>query len=353
MASALAVSATSLAFTLPAAFEAAEPPEARGLARDEVRLLVARRHGSQLTHTVFRRLPDYLEPGDLLVVNNSATLPAALPAHAGATQMELHLSTRLADGVWVVEPRRAAAPASQPLSEDDATAGLVLTLPGGATAELRAPYGTPGRLWVAALHTPGSMTEWLAAQGRPIRYGYVPRDWPLDYYQTVFAQEAGSAEMPSAARPFSAQLVTDLVSRGVGVAPITLHCGVSSLEAHEAPSAEWFRVPASTIDLVNQTRRRRNRVIAVGTTVVRALESAADAQGTLRPAEGWTELVISPDRPVRAVDGMITGWHEPQASHLAMLEAVAGRHLLELSYRAALAEGYLWHEFGDSHLILP
>src|SRR6202042_2807099 len=110
---------------------------------------------------------------------------------------------------------------------------------------------------------------------------------------TVFAQEAGSAEMPSAARPFSAALVTDLVSRGVAVVPITLHCGVSSLESHEAPQAEWFSVPESTSDLVNQTRRRGNRVIAVGTTVVRALETAAlesaAGDGALRPARGWTD----------------------------------------------------------------
>ncbi len=314
--------------------------------------MVGWRHRTQLVHTVFRHLADYLAPGDLLVVNNSATLPAAVAATGpDGSRLELHLSTRLHADVWVVEPRRAARPASRPFP--DAAGGLVMGLAGGGRADLVTPYGTPGRLWVAALDLPVPTDEWLARHGRPIRYSYVPGDWPLDYYQTVFAQEAGSAEMPSAARPFSAALVTDLVSRGVAVVPITLHCGVSSQESHEAPQAEWFSVPDSTSDLVNRTRQRGNRVVAVGTTVVRALETVADADGVVHPARGWTELVITAGRGVRAVDGMITGWHEPAASHLALLEALAGPELLARSYRAALTCGYLWHEFGDSHLILP
>ncbi|MGH9123862.1 MAG: S-adenosylmethionine:tRNA ribosyltransferase-isomerase [Acidimicrobiales bacterium] len=359
-------------FVLPPSLEASEPPEARGLDRDQVRLLVAWRHTTDLAHTTFRHLHDYLRPGDLLVVNNSATLPASVPATvAGGTvanrtapPLELHLSTHQGGDRWVVEPRRAARPASLPFPA--AEAGLVLELPGGGEARLLAPYGTPGRLWVASLNLQGRFDEWLAAHGSPIRYSYVCRPWPIEYYQTVFAQHAGSAEMPSAARPFSAALVTDLVSRGIGVAPITLHCGVSSLEGHEAPMAEWFDVPESTADLVNQTRRRGGRVIAVGTTVVRALESSATAgtaglapaaapviSAQARAARGWTDLVVTPEHRVQLVDGMITGWHEPAASHLAMLEAVGGAELLDRSYRAALAEGYLWHEFGDSHLILP
>jgi S-adenosylmethionine:tRNA ribosyltransferase-isomerase len=346
---------TSVDFVLPPYLEASEPPEARGLARDQVRLLVGWRHRQDLAHTVFHRLPDYLEAGDLLVVNNSVTIPAAvdalLPVGGDGLRLELHLSTRLEADLWVVEPRLAARPASQPFA--GARQGMVLRLADGGRAELLAPRGSPGRLWFAALHLRAPVDEWLARHGRPIRYRYVPRDWPLDYYQTVFAQEGGSAEMPSAARPFSAALVAELVSRAVSVAPVTLECAVSSLEAHEAPVAERFSVPESTADLVNQTRRRGQRVIAVGTTVVRALETVADERGTVHAACGWTDLVITAERRVRAVDGMITGWHEPAASHLAMLEAVAGRDLLTRSYQAALACGYLWHEFGDSHLILP
>ena len=333
------LTAGPLAFDLPPALEAREPPEARGLERDEVKLLVA--SGSAICHRTFRDLPDVLEPGDVLVVNTSATLAAALTARrADGDAVELHLSTQLPGGLWVVEPRRT-----------EAHAGETLELPNGGRAELLSPYPVDGggRLWVSALHLPGPLVPYLETHGRPIRYGYVDRAWPLAAYQTVFAVEPGSAEMPSAARPFTAELVAALVSRSIAIAPIVLHTGVSSLEDHEPPFAEAYRVPPTTARLVNGARR----VIAVGTTVVRALETVADATGEVHPGEGWTELVITPERGVRAVDGLITGWHEPKASHLLMLEAIAGRDLLERSYQAALDAGYLWHEFGDSHLLLP
>jgi S-adenosylmethionine:tRNA ribosyltransferase-isomerase len=124
---------------------------------------------------------------------------------------------------------------------------------------------------------------------------------------------------------------------------------VSSQERGERPYPERYRVPRATAERVNAARR----VIAVGTTVVRALETVADEDGTVHAGEGWTSLVVTPERGVRAVDGLITGWHEPDASHLLMLEAIAGRELLGRSYAAAVSHGYRWHEFGDSHLILP
>jgi S-adenosylmethionine:tRNA ribosyltransferase-isomerase len=180
----------------------------------------------------------------------------------------------------------------------------------------------------------------------------VPRPWPLSAYQTVFATEPGGAEMPSAARPFTTELVTRLVAGGVAIAPIVLHAGLSSPELHEPPAPERYRVPAATAHLVNAAHARGARVVAVGTTVVRALETVAGPDGTVHPGEGWTELVVEPERGVRTVDGLLTGWHEPEASHLRMLAAVAAPAVLTAAYRAALAAGYRWHEFGDSHLIL-
>ena len=194
---------------------------------------------------------------------------------------------------------------------------------------------------------------WLAVHGQPIRYGYVERPWPIDTYQNVYAMEPGSAEMPSAGRPFTPEVITRLVAKGVGVSPLVLHTGVASLEATELPYPERVRVPSSTASRVNDTHRNGGRVIAIGTTVVRGLEAAGGDDGIVRPLDGWTDLVITPERGVRVVDGLLTGWHEPEASHLLMLEAVAGRELLEQSYAASLDEGYLWHEFGDTHLILP
>jgi S-adenosylmethionine:tRNA ribosyltransferase-isomerase len=350
----------ALAFELPERLEATEPPPVR----DEVRLLAATRDG--LSHHRFTDLPDLLEPGDLLVVNTSATLPAALPA--GGT-LRLHLSTPLPgafpdDGRerWVVELREGFAPYRR------GRAGERLPLPGGGEAELLAPYLGEQRLWAARLTLPEPLLAYLDHHGEPIRYRHLPSPRPLEDFQTIFALEPGSAEMPSAGRPFSRRLLDALAERGIEVAPIVLHCGVSSLERGETPYPERFKVPAATAAAVNAAER----VIAVGTTVVRALESAAAAVGSDPPVaaprsavaggsdpesrrveafEGWTRLVVTPETGVRVVDGIVTGWHDPDASHLLMLEAIGGRELVERSYAEALARGYRWHEFGDSHLL--
>jgi len=336
-------------FELPARLEAHEPPEARGLARDEVRMLVAERGSGLLADARVVDLPDVLAPDDLLVINTSATLPAAFPARrADGTPVQVHVSTPLPGSPHrLVELRRDGEPFR------GGRAGERLALPDGGTATLIARYVSGCRLWVAELRLPGALEAYLARHGRPIRYRHVPEEWPLSAYQTVYAIEPGSAEMPSAGRPLSERVLTALVARGVAVAPIVLHAGVSSLEDGEAPGPEWFRVPPATARLVGVTRAGGGRVIAVGTTVVRALETAVDAGGGVGPAEGWTRVVVTPERGVRAVDGLLTGWHEPESSHLQLLQAVGGTELIERSYAAALERGYLWHEFGDVHLLLP
>lgn len=348
----LAGDAPGLDFQLPAALEAGEPPEARGLARDDVRLLVSYRAGDRIVHARFRNLVCFLNPGDVVVVNTSGTRPAALDAvRADGARLALHLSTRLPAGLWLVELRRPAAGATRPFREGEA--GETLRLPAGGSVTLHAPYSAGSRLWVATLHLPESLDDYLAVHGAPIRYRYVREEWPLSYYQTVYATEVGSAEMPSAGRPFTPQLITRLVAHGVHVVPLLLHTGVASLEEHETPYEEYYRVPSPTARLINAARAAGGRVLAVGTTVVRALETVAEEDGRVHPGEGWTNFVIAPQYRLRAVDALLTGFHEPQASHLAMLEALAGRRHLRLAYREALAEKYFWHEFGDLHLILP
>jgi S-adenosylmethionine:tRNA ribosyltransferase-isomerase len=341
----------ALAFELPESLEAHEPPESRGLARDCVRMLVASRATGDLLHAHFRDLPRFLAPGDLLVVNASATLPAAIPAQRRDwTQLTLHLSTPVPDSGgerWVVELRRGSAPFGEGLP------GEILELPAGGRAELIAPYLSGARLWVAKLLLPEPFARYFARHGHPIRYRYVPDEQRLADYQTVFASAPGSAEMPSAGRPFTPELVAELVSVGVLIAPLVLHTGVSSLEDGESPYPEWYSVAAPTAGVVTAVRRWGGRVIAVGTTVVRALESAARPDGSVAPSDGWTRLVVTHESGVRVVDGLVTGWHEPGASHLQLLDAVGGRELVERSYREALSHGYLWHEFGDVHLILP
>jgi S-adenosylmethionine:tRNA ribosyltransferase-isomerase len=330
-----------LDFELPAALEAHEPPEARGLARDHVRLMVSHLEDDSVDHHRFIDLPDALQTGDLLVANDSATLPAALTAQrADGTTITLHISTRLPANLWVVEPRRTSA-----------AAGELLAFPGGATAQLLVPYQDSRRLWVAHFDT--SVTDLMARHGRPIAYPYVHGQWPLQMYQTVYAGPPGSAEMPSAGRPFTPDVLAELAHRGIGFVTLTLHTGVASLEMHERPYAEEFWVPELTTRAVRRAKAEDRRVIAVGTTVVRALESAFDADsGDVVATHAWTELVIDPARGVHVVDSLLTGFHEPKATHLAMLEAIAGRPHLEVTYAAALEAGYLWHEFGDLHLIL-
>ncbi|HEY6738496.1 MAG TPA: S-adenosylmethionine:tRNA ribosyltransferase-isomerase [Actinopolymorphaceae bacterium] len=347
------MTAPSIDFELPPALEAHEPPEARGLTRDGVRLLVGRRDeadpapGFLVEHRRFTDLPNLLDPGDVLVVNRSGTLPAAIDLPDGTRAV--HFSTRTPDGDWLVELRRGTDP------DPGGEPGTRIALPGGAAIVLLRRH-VSGRLWHATPVLPGVVPDvpsYLSRYGRPIRYGYIAEQWPLSAYQTPFAAIPGSAEMPSAGRPFSPEVVTRLVARGIVVAPITLHCGVASPEFHEPPYAEWFDVPEATAAVVNDALQRSARVVAVGSTVVRALESTAGPGPRVRPGSGWTDLVVTPDAGVRVVSGLLTGLHEPRASHLLMLEAIAGTALVRACYDAALAENYLWHEFGDVNLLLP
>jgi S-adenosylmethionine:tRNA ribosyltransferase-isomerase len=219
--------------------------------------------------------------------------------------------------------------------------------------ELVARFAGSERLAVARFSFDEPVEQYVRRHGRPIRYGYVPASWPLAAYQTVFGRVPGSAEMPSAGRPFTAELVTELVTRGILLVPVTLHTGLSSPERGEPPQPERFHVPASSARLVNAVRGGGGRVIAVGTTVVRAVESVAAPDGTVTSGSGRTSLVITPERGLRSVDGLLTGFHESDSSHLQLLEAAAGAELLGRAYREAREHGYLWHEFGDVHLILP
>ena len=337
-------------FDLPDDRAATEPPEARGLGRDGVRLLVADPGG--LHHVTFRDIPRFFRPGDLVVFNTSATLPAAIDGQRkGGRPVVIHFSSRLDDGTWTVELRTPDV--SGPLR--DGVSGERIRLHGGGELEVVSAHtGPEGRSRLLRVAANGFRVEpYLERFGRPIAYPYLHGRYPLAMYQTIFALDPGSAEMPSAARPFTSEIVTQMVSRGTGLAPITLHAGVSSLERGEGPLPERFRVSQETARLVNATRASGGAVIALGTTVTRALESVADDAGTVSAGEGWTELVLSPDRPARVVDGLVTGWHAPDASHQLLLEAVAGADLVDRAYAAALGNGYLWHEFGDSCLLLP
>lgn len=357
-------------FILPVGLLATAPPEARGLTRDGVRLMVASAAG--IEHRTAWALPAVLQAGDLLVLNTSETLPAALRGVGpdGAV-VEMHLSTvDPAAGVgyplalagtrsrWVVEVREPGGYGGTASYADRTGAELRLTGGGRLRIDRSVPAGrTTSRLWAGELVTPAPLLAWLREHGDPIRYGYVSAPWPLSAYRNSYADTPGSVELPSAGRALTPRLLRRLRARGVQVASLVLHCGVSSLESGDPPYREWFELPESTAAAVRAARAEGRRVIAVGSTVVRALESAAapggGEVGVVRATAGWTDLVVGPGHHVSTVDGLLTGWHEPAATHQTMLQAVAGTDLVRASYAAALAAGYRWHEFGDLHLLLP
>jgi len=357
----MTTSLSAIEFSLPPELEASAPPEARGLRRDQVRLMVSNYSTDQVRHNRFYHLDKYLEEGDVIVINTSRTRNSALLAlREDGTAVELHLSTHFDDDLWTVEVRAMDEPGKTKHLED-ARAGESLSLPEAASATLQGPYvsdciddSKPSEtLWLAEVHFPYPVDDYLARHGFPIRYNYVKDKWPLDYYQTVYATEPGSAEMPSAGRPFTPKLLKRLEAKGIKIAPLILHTGVSNIDTHEPPYKEFYRVTPETARMVNEARASGHRIVAVGTTAIRALETVTNGVGKTHAGEGWTCLVITPQRKLRAVNALITGMHEPDASHLAILEALAGRSHIKLAYEEALRKGYLWHEFGDLHLIIP
>jgi len=348
-------------FSLPPELEASAPPEARGLRRDQVRLMVSNYATDQVRHNRFYNLDKYLDEGDVLVINTSRTRNSALMAsRADGTAVELHLSTHFDDDLWTVE-LRAIDELGKTKHLEDAREGETLSLPGAVTAILQGPYTSdcienskPSEtLWLAKITFPYDVDDYLARYGFPIRYNYVKEKWPLSFYQTVFATEIGSAEMPSAGRPFTSKLLKRLETKGVQIAPLILHTGVSNLENHEPPYKEFYRVTSETARIVNEARASGHRIVAVGTTAIRALETVTNGAGKTHAGEGWTCLVITPQSGLRAVNALLTGMHEPNASHLAILEALAGQAHIKIAYEQAVRKSYLWHEFGDLHLIMP
>ena len=349
----------SINFDLPKNLECSKPTEERGIRRDEVRLMVSHYQDDRFHHTQFQSIGEHLQAGDVLVFNTSATLPAALSAtNKMGKDLRVHLSTQRSEDYWVIEIREVTATGATQRYHGSQSKEF-LTLKEGGSLELVQPYYANAtekehlQLWIARFHLAESTEAYLNKNGKPIRYGYQKKNYPLAYYQTVFAREKGSAEMPSAGRAFTESLVTQLVTQGIHFAPLLLHTGVASLELAERPYEEFYQVPSSTAQLVNLARAEGRRIIAVGTTAIRALETVTNIYGETQGGSGWTDTFITPQRGHYGIDGLITGFHEPKASHLLMLETLSGRSHLELSYQLALQEKYQWHEFGDLHLLLP
>jgi S-adenosylmethionine:tRNA ribosyltransferase-isomerase len=345
------------AFNLPAELSADRPPERRGLARDLVRLLVIDRHADTLTHTRFDRISALLAPGDLLVFNSSRTLPATLIGRAKQSKLtvEVRLAELLPDGTWLA----LLVPSAQKKTENVVAERLILDFEGDFSCEILQRDKRIPRLW--RLRFSKSGTEFLDLVyrvGQPVRYRYLSAPWRLSYYQNVYALQPGASEMPSAGRAFTWKLLLQLRSQGVENASITLHTGLSSyldseLDRQHLASEEEYWVSEEAANKVRRTRDSGHRIIAVGTTVVRALESAAaESGGQVRACHRYTRLRITADYQLQVVDGLLTGLHEPEASHLDLLAAFVPPEKIYAAYNQAIQRRYLWHEFGDLNLIL-
>ncbi len=331
---------------LPAGLRANLPIELRGRRRDGVRLMVIDRTAGTIEHADFARLGSVLRAGDLLVVNRSRIIPAAFRAQReGGELVQLRICVRRNDEwhVLAVQP-------DPPHDNVDLHTGERLRVDGIETIVHGRRADLP-LLW--RIDAPRDGLERVLRIGEPIRYSYVPAPVPASHYQTVFATEPGSAETPSAGRSFSWELLLALQRGGIQLADILLHTGLSSFQDDDVDAQhplfeEWFAIDKCAADAV----KRATRVIAVGTTVVRALETAAGDSGQVEPMQGWTHLRLGPGSSLHVVDALLTGFHEPQASHFDLLRAFLDETLLERAYREAIAARYLWHEFGDLCLIL-
>lgn len=344
-------------FQLPDELSAKEPPERRGIARDQVRLMAIDRSTRTVIHTRFDQIASFLHTGDLLVFNASRTLPAALSGRLPQTSqaVEVRLAERLSDNSWLALLLwRQGHPV-----DDGYFGGMIIDFGEGLTGRLLERDDRVPRLWKLSFSESGTrLLDLIYRLGQPIRYNYLSAPWHLDFYQTVYAAEPGSAEMPSAGRPFTWRLLFALQRAGIGTAYVTLHTGLSSymdddLDRKRLASEEEYFIPESTAEKIKRARESGRRVVAVGTTVVRALESiAAITGGEVRAYHGYTRLHVTAAHRLCIVDGLLTGLHEPQASHLELLCAFLPADVISGAYEEAIRRNYLWHEFGDVNLIL-
>lgn len=349
--------AKALRFQLPDELSAREPPEHRGIARDQVRLLSIDRSTHNLVHTRFNQLADFLRAGDLLVFNSSRTLPAALSGRVeqDTQAIEVRLAERLSSNSWLALLLwKQEDPAG-----GEPYAGMNIDFGRGLSCRLLERDQRIPRLWKLSFSKSGTrLLDLIYRVGQPIRYNYAAAPWHLDYYQNVFATEPGSAEMPSAGRPFTWQLLFALRRASIDTTSVMLHAGLSSylddrLDLRHLASEEEYSIPEAAAQKIKSARKRGGRIVAVGTTVVRALESIAMVTGgDVHAYHGYTSLHLTATHRLRVVDGLLTGLHEPQASHLDLLCAFLPVDVLRTAYQEAISRKYLWHEFGDLNLIL-
>ncbi|MYL32450.1 S-adenosylmethionine:tRNA ribosyltransferase-isomerase [Pontibacillus yanchengensis] len=333
-------------FHIPEFLHAEVPPEHKGMSRDEVRLMVLQEDEDSAYHKRFEEIDQFLEDGDVIVLNNSRTIPPVLKGCLGKQNVEIRLSRKISTNQWEALLLGTFRQINVPIQ-----------FPEGLEATISGLGSEPPLVTLSFSKGGSSLLDYIYRYGEPVRYEYIHHPWPLETYQTVYGAIPGSVEMPSAGRAFTWDLLSKLKAKGVQTTYIQLHAGLSYYEQNRWPNPknhpEAFNVPEETARLITQAKQNSNRVIAVGTTVVRALESAVNEHGEVKAISGITRLYIDQNHRVITVDGLLTGFHEPEASHLHMLTAFLPEKKLMKAYGEALHKGYLWHEFGDMNLILP
>jgi len=341
------VNVSDFDYELPESAIAQAPVEPR----DASRLLVLHRGRGTLEHRTFRDLPEYLRPGDVLVINDSRVIPARLFGEKEGTggSVELLLLERRGLDTWeaLVRPGRRVRPGAR----------LVF---GGGLLRAEVKDVTPAGGRIVSFFYEGVFEDLLRRLGEMPLPPYIKErlDDP-ERYQTVYAREEGSKAAPTAGLHFTPELLETIRSQGIVIAPLTLHVALGTfrpvstetVEAHTM-HAEFYRLPEATADAVNRARARGGRVVAVGTTAVRTLESAAGEDGRVRAGEGWTDIFIYPGYRFRVVDALVTNFHLPRSTLLMLVCAFAGRERVLSAYKTAVEAGYRFYSFGDAMLIL-
>lgn len=328
------------------------PPELLGKRREDVRLIVINRESRDTVSTSFENLPAFINSGDVLVFNNSSVVRASIPAFFPSIGSEgfIHVGTSTEADLRLVEIRPKKLN-----GEIEPKSGAIL-LGTKDYIEFVKRHDVFGRFMWAKSSSGSDLLNIAEKSGKILRYGHIPFDVPESYYKNFTGQVPGSVEYPSAARPLTGSIIQQLKNRGVQVKAITLHCNLGSMEPQEFYGTgrlldEQYRIPEDTARTVNYARKNGRKVIAVGTSVVRALESSV-SRGLLKPGNYSTELYIHGNYNFRIVDSIVTGMHEELGSHIGMISAFTGNSLLEASYSKATEDGFTWHEFGDLALII-
>ncbi|GEL78624.1 S-adenosylmethionine:tRNA ribosyltransferase-isomerase [Tenuibacillus multivorans] len=330
-------------FEIPKDLNASLPAEYRNGSRDQVKMMVT--EAGETTFTSFKNLSDYVQPGDVLIFNNTRTIPASLKVEWKDKIIEIRLSQQIDNLIW-----------EGIVLKENVNIGDRLIVSSNLTFAVMGQGSEAPLLQLeSGLNTQETIMEILSV-GEPIRYDYIYQPFPINTYQTVYGSVPGSMEMPSAGRAFTWQIINTLKEKGAKVGFVQLFTGLSYYEKDRWPNPsnhpERFCVSKEVADLVNQAKRKGNRVIAVGTTVVRALESAGKLGDVVEKNNEYTDLYVNERYERKVVDSLLTGLHEPEASHLDMLTSWLSKDEITALYHEAIERQFLWHEFGDLHLIL-